>query len=99
MLSKPNERSSAGRLSPGRSVVPSRSRTVLLYSARFKRCRVPRPGTTPPGAAGKVLPSPPRLPPAAWLGLPPWLPAILLSQPRTPRQAKMTPDNRAWAGK
>ena len=37
MLSKPRPKSSAGKLSAGRCVVPSRSRTVLLYSVRFRR--------------------------------------------------------------
>src|SRR5947208_10879697 len=45
MLSKPYPASSRGNSSAGRNQTPRRSRTVLLYSARFSRCEVTRPGS------------------------------------------------------
>ena len=52
MLSKPYPESSTGNSSAGRSVTPSRSRIVLLYSARFKRRAVTRPGLAVAAFAG-----------------------------------------------
>src|SRR6266545_3656425 len=46
MLSNPYPASSRGNSSAGRSQTPNRSRTVLLYSTRFSRREVTRPGST-----------------------------------------------------
>src|SRR5258708_29275694 len=45
MLPKPHPASSSGNSSAGRSHTPRRSRTVLLYSARFRRREVTRTGS------------------------------------------------------
>ena len=45
ILSKPQPTSSVGKSSAGRRSTPTRSQTVLLYSARFSRRAVTRPGS------------------------------------------------------
>ena len=60
MLSKPYPESSAGKSAAGFRSTPSRSRMVLLYSARFRRRAVTRPGSGRLGPAASAA-SPPRL--------------------------------------
>ena len=53
MLSKPKAAVSAGKLSAGRMSTPSRSRMVLLYSARLSRRAATRPAS---GVDRAILP-------------------------------------------